>query len=474
MSLTAQNRHRKVGCSRSFLVGHMSQRLIIWLIRVITSTFFRRIDIVNIDNVPENGPVIFAGNHPNALMDGWLLAAKCGRWPLHFMANAKLWNYPMLAPALNASGAVPVYSREDADGEVDNEKALEKLHDVVESGNCMGIFPEGISHVQSQLSKLKTGAARVALAVAARGKVQVKIVPCGLNYLHRHRFRSQVLIEFGEPIVIDNAWIQSYRLDERQTVRQLTDHLADALADVTLNAPDWRTLRIIQTVRRLYKPAKASLAPRAYIELNRRFVAGYLRDLHKPELQALSLAVEDYQARLDMLGLKDHQLRQPVTFAHASSTVLLRSLNMLILLPLAIPGALLHLPVGWAAATVGERFSYEKDDIATLKVLATILLLPLLYLAIAVVVGIYVGPWSALAAIVILSFSFLASVRLLEAEAGLLLSMLSVLRLTRLGSELDDLRATRANLVSKIRERVDRTIDADTQRIFVQQDFGNK
>ncbi len=176
----------------------MIQRLITSLIHTITNTFFRRIDVVGEENIPSDGPVIFAGNHPNALMDGWLLTAKCGRWPLHFMVNAKLWNYPLLAPALSASGAVPVYSRQDTEGEVDNEKAFSKLYDVIEAGNCMGIFPEGISHVESQLSKLKTGAARVALAVAARGKVQVRMVPCGLNYIHRHRFRSQVVIEFGE------------------------------------------------------------------------------------------------------------------------------------------------------------------------------------------------------------------------------------------------------------------------------------
>ena len=452
----------------------MFQRLIYWLIRVVSNTFFRRIDVVNFDNVPKDGPVIFAGNHPNALMDGWLLTAKCGRWPLHFMANAKLWKYRMLAPVLDASGAVPVYSREETDGEVNNEEAFAKLYEVIESGNCMGIFPEGISHVESQLSKLKTGAARVALAVAARGKVQIRIVPCGLNYIHRHRFRSQVLIEFGDPIVIDDDWIQSYKKNERESVRKLTDHLTAALTNVTLNAPDWRTLRIIQTVRRLYKPATANLTPSEYIELNRRFVEGYLQDIHTPKMQSLSLEVEEYQARLDMLGLKDHQLRQPVTLANASRKVLFRGLTMIALLPLAIPGALLHLPVGWVAATIGERLSYEQDDVATLKVLATILLLPLLYLVIAILVGINIGPWWALLAIVALSFSFVASVRLLEAEAGLMLSMLSVLRLTRLGNDVDDLRATRADLVNKIRERVDRTVDPDTQRMFTKNDFSQQ
>ena len=449
----------------------MFHRMVILLIRVITDTFFRRIDVVGIENVPADGPAIIAGNHPNALMDGWLLTAKCGRWPLYFMANAKLWNYRLLAPVLNATGAVPVYRREDYDGEVDNQKAFEKFYEVIESGNCMGVFPEGVSHVESQLAKLKTGTARIALSVAARGRVVVKVIPCGLNYIHRHRFRSQVLIEFGEPIVIDDQWVQDYQHDEQATVRRFTKHLADALINVTLNAPDWRTLRFIQTARRLYKPSSAELSPGNYVELSRRFVDRYLQAIEDPELQAFRNDVENYQARLDMLGLKDYQLRQPVTLAHAFRKVILRSLTMLALLPIAIPGALVHLPVGWIAATVGERFSYEMDDIATLKVLATILLLPLLYLVIAIIVGIYFGFWWAIVSVIALSFSFFASVRLIEAEAGLLNSMLSILRLARLGSDVDELRTARATLVAKVRALAERLADPDVPRMFTDQDF---
>ena len=451
----------------------MFHRMIITLIRTVANTFFRRIDVVGISNVPADGAVIFAGNHPNALMDGFLLIAKCGRWPLHFMANAKLWDYGLLLPLLNAVGAVPVYRREEHDGEVDNSDAFQKLYDVIESGNCMGIFPEGVSHVESQLIKLKTGAARIALSVAARGKVTVKIVPSGLNYIHRHRFRSQVLIEFGEAIVIDDQWVNEYRRNEQETVRQLTDYLAKSLAAVTLNAPDWRTLRFIQTARRLYKPASADLAPGDYVELSRRFVDRYLAAIDDPEMQAFREDVENYQARLDLLGLKDHQLRQAVTLGSAFQKLIVRSLTMFALLPLAIPGALLHLPVGWIAATVGERFSYEMDDIATLKVFATILLLPLLYLAIAVFVGMNFGAWWAFISIIALSFSFFASVRLIEAEAGLLMSMLSILRLTRLGSDIDELRATRAVLVSTVRALAERLADPDMPRIFTERDFNS-
>ena len=449
----------------------MIQRMIISLIHIITNTFFRRIDVVGEDNIPADGPVIFAGNHPNALMDGWLLTARCGRWPVHFMANAKLWKYRLLGKMLNASGAVPVYCREEHDGDVDNSSAFDKLFEVIEAGDCMGIFPEGVSHTESQLSKLKTGTARIALSVAARGKVKVTIIPCGLNYIHRHRFRSQVSIEFGEPIRIDDEWMRKFADDERDTVRQLTEHLADSLTAVTLNAPDWSTLRFIQAARRLYKPATANLSPGEYIELNRRFVEGYLSKKAEPEMQAFRRDVDDYQSRLDALGLKDYQLRGPVSVSKAFRRLMMRSISLMLLLPIAIPGVLLHLPVGWIAAFVGERFSYEQDDIATLKVFAAIVLLPILYLLAAFFIGNHFGTVWAIVAVVGLTISFSASIWVIEAQATLLASMVSILRRTRLRAEIENLQARRLKLVQQVRQLADRFADPGKTRLFSNQDF---
>jgi len=446
-------------------------RCTIFLIRVIANTFFRRIEVTGIDNVPAVGPVIFAGNHPNALMDGFLLIAKCRRWPLHFMANAKLWEYRLLRPLLDLMGAVPVYQRMENASAVDNREAFGSLYEVIERGDCVGIFPEGVSHVEPQLLKLKTGAARIALTVTARARMPVVIVPVGLNYMHRHRFRSQVLIEFGEPIRIDQQWVDDFLQDEPQAVRKLTATLESSLRRITLNAPNWSILQFIQTARRLYKPARARLGPREYVELNRRFVERYLALADNPEMQAFRKDVEDYQARLELLGLQDHHLRRTVTPAFVLRRVILRSLTLFALLPLAIPGAILHLPVGWAATIVGERFSYEYDDVATLKVFATILLLPILYVLIAVCIGWNYGPGWALFAMFALTFSFFASVRIIETEAGLLFSVLSLLRLTRIGSDLNDLRSTRSRLVAKVRDLADRFADPDAPRIFQNNDF---
>jgi len=447
------------------------QRLITSLIHTITNTFFRRIDVVGEENIPSAGPVIFAGNHPNALMDGWLLIARCGRWPVHFMANAKLWKYRLLGRMLDATGAVPVYRREEHAGDVDNSDAFDKLYEVIEAGECMGIFPEGVSHTESQLSKLKTGTARIALSVAARGKVKVTIIPCGLNYIHRHRFRSQVSIEFGEPILISDEWMTKFADDERGTVRQLTEHLADALMAVTLNAPDWSTLRFVQAARRLYKPATANLSPGEYVELNRRFVDTYLCNKDQPEMIEFRNEIDDYQTRLDALGLKDYQLRETVSISKAFRRLVMRSISLMLLLPIAIPGVMLHLPVGWAAAFVGERFSYEQDDVATLKVFAAITLLPLLYLLAAFFIGNYFGAVWAIVAVVGLTISFSASIWVIEAQATLLTSMVSILRRTRLRAEIEDLQALRLKLVEQVRQLADRFVEPGQPRLFSNRDF---
>lgn len=449
----------------------MVQRLIKSLVHLITNTFFRRIDIVGEENIPLDGPVIFAGNHPNALMDGWLLTSRCGRWPVHFMANAKLWKYTILGKLLSASGAVPVQRREEHDGEVDNSRAFERLFEVIEGGDCMGIFPEGVSHTESQLTRLKTGTARIALTVASRGNVDVTIVPCGLNYIHRHRFRSQALIEFGEAIAIDDDWVRQFRADERAAAHALTDHLADSLKAVTLNAPDWSTLRFIQAARRLYKPASAKLAPSDYVELNRRFLAAYIDTADEADTIAIRGEVEDYQARLDALGLKDYQLRSTISVGKAFRRLVGRSFSMMLLLPLAIPGVLLHLPVGSLAAFVGERFSYEEDDVATLKVFATMALLPVLYLIVALIVGKYFGALWAVATVIGLIVSFSASVWVIEAEATLLTSLVSILRRTRLRTEIEDLHIIRAQLVEKIRGMADQYSDEAKPRLFSSEDF---
>ena len=443
-----------------------SYRVLAWFIRLVVNTFFSHVEVIGRSNVPPDGAVIFAGNHPNALMDGFVVATMCGRQPVHFMGTAKLWRYPLMSAFLDALGAVPVSPRTDHGEMADNEAAFARLFSVLEAGHCMGIFPEGISHTGSQLVRLKTGTARIALAVAARRQVSVTIVPSGLTYTQRHRFRSQALLHFGEPITVDDGWLSAYATSEGNAVRALTDHIAGALAKVTLNAPDWETLRFIHTARRLYKPASIRLTPASYVELSRRFVERYLLAATDPDIQELRTDVEDYQAHLDLLGLEDHHLRGAVGVLDAWRAVLWRSLAVAALLPLALPGALFHLPIGWVAMTAGERLSHDRDDVATLKVITSVLLLPFVYVGVGILAGIGFGPLWGMAVTAVLPLSFLALIKVVEVQANMTLATLTHLKLSRFSHEVGQLRETRGHLVQRVREVLGAHADEHLPRVF--------
>ena len=452
----------------------MLYRALVRFMTLVARTFYKRIEVVGLENVPANGAVILAGNHPNALIDGLLVMSHAGRQPVHLLGNAKLWKIPLLARLLDAIGAVPVQRREEHGADADNRNVFERVDEVLARGGCVAIFPEGISHTDSKLSTLKTGTARMALGAAARRNADVAIVPFGLTYLDRHRFRSQVLLHFGPAMPIDEHRVKAYRTDKVETVRQLTSELRERLSRVTLNAPDWATLRFIHAARRLYKPMSANLTPSIYVALSRRFVEHYARFAGEPDIQRLRAEIETYQSQLELLGLKDHQLNQPVSARIAMTTIIWRTALVLLLLPLALPGAIVVLPIAWLAATVSSWYSYDVDDIATLKVTTAVPILLVAYSLATIAVGLAFGWVWALLAVLLVPISLFATLFVLEKQAQLLVSIRTVFRLAWLRSDIEALTNERTRLVSEVRTAVDRYADRRIRRIFDTSDFSGQ
>ena len=344
------------------------------------------------------------------------------------------------------------------------------MDDILLGGGCVAIFPEGMSHADSRLATLKTGAARMALHAAAHRANDLAIVPFGLTYLDRDRFRSQVLLQFAAPIHMDDARLEAYQRDEVGTVRRLTADLGECISRVTLSAPDWATLRFIHAARRLYQPTSARLTPASYVDLSRRFVERYALFAEKPDLQRLRVEIEAYQAALDGLGLKDYQLSLPAS-ARNARRIVWRTALAGVLFPLALPGAIVLLPVGWLAATVGSRFSDDIDDIATLKLVTAVPVLLFTYALVAILAGVGLGWAWAVVALLVVPVSFFATLFVFEKQARLLISMRSLLRLARLRADLDDLVARRGELAAAVRTAVDRYADPTIRRMFDARDF---
>jgi hypothetical protein len=132
----------------------------------------------------------------------------------------------------------------------------------------VALFPEGINHDEASLQPLKTGAARIPFGAALDDRVDgVVTVAVGLAYDRKARFRSCALVRVGTPEAV-SGWAETYRRDDHEAARELTDEMAARLRQVSPDYESWveaETLgRVAEVVDRpmAIVPAEVDLAPR--------------------------------------------------------------------------------------------------------------------------------------------------------------------------------------------------------------------
>src|ERR1700722_8650178 len=177
-------------------------RLMRGIIGVGLGFYFRRIERFHPERVPAAGPVLFTSNHPNSLTDSFVIGAAVPR-KVNFVATVQLFQFKPLKWLLTNCGVIPINRVKDDPRSMRTvAETFEAVYRVLERGETVGIFPEGITHDDPQLKTVKTGAARMALELEHRhgGKLGLQIVPVGLNLSAKEKYRSEVLVNFGQPI----------------------------------------------------------------------------------------------------------------------------------------------------------------------------------------------------------------------------------------------------------------------------------
>ncbi|KAJ3359611.1 hypothetical protein GGF32_009167 [Allomyces javanicus] len=279
---------------------------------------------------------------------------------------------------------------------VDYAQMYEAVYDRLHSGECIGIFPEGGSHDRSELLPFKAGAAIMALgAMEKYADLDVKLVPVGLSYFHAHRFRSRAVVEYGAPISVPREWVDMYRAggaDKRAACKNVLDLVQAAVANVTVTAPDYATLQVIQAVRRLYRPLNRKLTLVQKLELTRRLMRGYLHYKSDPRVKDLEQKVLYYNQLLRYHGLQDHQVERTAIGGMRALGLLMYRLALLTLMGLvALPGTILNAPIAVAASRISKRKAKEalaastvkiegRDVLATWKLLVALGLVPLVHI----------------------------------------------------------------------------------------------
>jgi len=248
-----------------------------WFTGIALHWFYSSIQTTGREKIPLTDPVIIAASHHNALVDA-LIAGWISPRRLTLTAKATLMDNVFLRWLFPIVGVVPLrrVSDELKKGNAKNVDptrnvgAFEAILDVLEKGEMVLIFPEGISHSNAELAPLKTGASRIALEARDKRHIQnLQIVPLGLSFEAKGNPGTAVLAEVGEPIAINDVGTTG--------VESLTDLLSSRLAAVSLKqphpSPDRESVKRREGVRPLASPLGA------WGELTHRYIINYARDL---------------------------------------------------------------------------------------------------------------------------------------------------------------------------------------------------
>ena len=241
----------------------------------------------------------------------------------------------------------------------------------------------------------------------------LRIVPVGLLFDAKQTFRSRALVQVGEPIEVgfDSAQPTGRLVSSAEAGslsgaegpgRALTARIDEGLREVTLNYESWEEARLLGRAADLYRvrhaelPTKGTLAEG--VEIRRAFVEGYreLRARQPEKIEAASEAVRRYDDLLRAFRLRDDQVGAAYPPSPVLRFVATTLLRLLVLLPLAILGTALNLPVYALLHLLVPRLTSDPDQGATYKVFGALFFYPLFWIGVAFAAWKWLpAPWCA-------------------------------------------------------------------------------
>jgi glycerol-3-phosphate O-acyltransferase / dihydroxyacetone phosphate acyltransferase len=332
------------------------------------------------------GPVLVVANHPNSLLDPLVVFRVAGR-PTRPLAKAPLFDQRFIGTMLRGLGGLPVYRAQDDPGQMHrNEDTFRGAIAALRAGDAVQIYPEGKSHSEPALVPMRTGAARIALgAEAAAGwRLGLQIVPIGLTYQRKDRFRGRVLATLGEPFTISHL-AATHESDPVAAVRALTDLITDRLEALTLNVTEHRDAELIDTAERLYVRERGLSGWREREPLAERvprlraFARGlaWLR-VHDPARHGrLARLVARYRRRAELLGVQDGDVPPRYTFAGTLRHVVTHGVLLAVVAVPALIGALIWYPTYLAPQLTLRMTKPDFEAVATYKLATAFLVVPL-------------------------------------------------------------------------------------------------
>ncbi|KAL5483637.1 hypothetical protein ACEPAI_8869 [Sanghuangporus weigelae] len=418
-------------------------KLVYRILRLISdwtiSAFFSEVCVEGVENVQREGALILTPCHHNEIIDIATLSVTVPhRRIIAYWTKASLFRNPVSRFILKSAGSIPVARGprpKEAEGNLKTgsqhglsngfattldpssrrgPNGQQALFDATYKelakggGGVLGVFPEGTSYTLPRIVQVKEGAARSVLGYTQwicnrRGygatvdpwgsATFISVVPVGIVYTDKSRYRSRVYVKYGRPVDLQSFVDQCLlsNVDSvpsegnafQEAVCRLTEEIEKSMLDLTINTTNWETLYAAKTSRAIIWPNEEDLPLKEFVKVSKTIVAifehptfeiaelkesllRYHALLHHTDLTHAALDHVPLPATRENGSISNHPGRIDPSRKMLSTSSLVKLAAGLpsIALPLllSLPTHLAHTPAYVLASLTSQTFAGEEEE----------------------------------------------------------------------------------------------------------------
>jgi len=190
------------------------------------------------ENIPASGPVIFATNHVNALMDALaVLSFTPDSYATVYLSRSDLFKKKMIAKILNFFKLMPAFRiRDGFENLGKNAETFDKCVELLYKNQTLCLMPEGNQELEHKIRPLVKGIFRIAFQTQEKvgQERSVRIIPVGVNVEHLVKYGKKIIINIGKPIDVSD-YMSLYNENQALAMNKIKAKLHADLCELTLN-----------------------------------------------------------------------------------------------------------------------------------------------------------------------------------------------------------------------------------------------
>ena len=350
-----------------------------------TKMFFKNILVQNANRVPYNKPVILASNHPNSLVDPIVIGLTLPR-NVYFLARGDVFNSTLKGKLLNSFHVLPIFRKEDTQKNyLLNQKTFIQCNKLLKQNKSILIFSEGFCIQEKKLRPLKKGTARMAIEAMEffDYNLDVQIVPVSINYSQPVKFRSDLVISFGNAISVTN-YLNEIKESKSKASILITRELESSLKQelIIINERDFEEFAMQSEEickEHLKDNGKVNFESKVETFGFRKQQASEINNLVAKEpvlMSDLRSDLKHYFTLIEQKELRDYLLNNE----HRPYSMFFVPLLLLITFPLFAIGALLHFFPFYKSYSFAKKLTRQMEFFASVMLPSAGLMYFLLYI----------------------------------------------------------------------------------------------